>query len=312
MSPGVPQTNSSSRSLTSCVWVIPKCRAASSSPTPWRCSSHGTIASSRDRRSAEAAVTRCSPPCSPPPPGAPPIPGRTRPARRAAPGPRVRAGPAAPPPRRPARIRPAPGPVRGRRGRRRGRRPSAVPAPGSLGWAVRLDRDRPLAQQHRPAGAHPHQCHPLVGGLGARQHQLPRLEVRRDLVAAGRAHPLHRALDPGQPERAPGGPVAVVADDVPVPRAAGEHPRLDPPARRRAVRRPVGEGDRGPVAGGGVERLERGLRRPHPRLHPDQRLVVRLHAERLELDQRAGRRTGEARLLPDPAGEPQDRQLLAR
>ena len=89
--------------------------------------------------------------------------------------------------------------------------------PGSLGWAVRLDRDRPLAQQQRPAGAHPHQCHPLVGGLGHRQHQLPRLEVRRDLVAAGRAHPLHRALDPGQPERAPGGPVAVVADDVPVP-----------------------------------------------------------------------------------------------
>ena len=42
---------------------MPKCRAASSSPTPWRCSSHGTIASSRDRRSAEAAVTRRSPPC---------------------------------------------------------------------------------------------------------------------------------------------------------------------------------------------------------------------------------------------------------
>ena len=307
MCPGVPQTNSSSRSLTSCACVMPKCRAASSSPTPWRCSSHGTMASSRDRRSADAAVTTCSPPCSPR--GAV---GRRRPRQRRAQHPDDALAQV----RRLDRddVRPVSGQLVGQLADVADDDVDGVPAGPPSGWPPA--RPRPPAAAAAPPGRRAPAPAPPAGRAGScvGSTSSARLEVRRA--------PRSRRPGPPAAPRPRSGTAGTSAGRPGRGRwpttyqcraAAGEHPRLDPPACRLAVRRPVGEGDR--QRGRGWRRRAARTRAPAARTlgstpTRDSSSVSTPSA----LSLTSARAAGPARLglLPDPAGEAQDRQLLAR
>ena len=150
---------------------------------------------------------------------------------------------------------------------------------------------------------------------GWRRHHRGELRAEVDPVrhgeGAARADRAHGPGDAGQPEHPGGATVVVVPDDVPPAVAGHDAPRLEVPlGGLRPAGRAVGEPDRTPVPDGGVDRLERGLAGAHPRLDADDAGVVRLDTGGLELQDRAGRRPGQAGLLPHPRGQAEHGQLV--
>ena len=274
MCPGVPQTNSSSRSLTSCSSVMPKCRAASASGTPCRAaatapsraaatagrsppSAHGSRRSGHrcPRPAPRAASGSRSPTCAPA--------RRAQPARHGAATSTGRA-----PPRR-ARssasssarhrhvadldLRPAC--PRQRHGQARSGRAGAAAA-----RRARPGRTREQGLAARSLGRDPAQHVARVRGRPGTAY-CPGRPTRRTSPSI-RDEPEH-------PGRAA---VAVVPDQVPAPgrltTAHGSTCALGQPRRSACGRR----SDTGrAVADGGVQRLEGRLGGADPRLHADQR-----------------------------------------
>ncbi len=163
------------------------------------------------------------------------------------------------------------------------------------------------------SGALPHQhlAGPVRRRRSERLGQGPQVGVGRHVVGAGGTVVGDLALHPGEPEHPGLGAVGVVADDVP-PAAERDHtPGLQVPGRDPLTTGgAVVEPDGGAGAGGVPERLERRLLRRQLRLHHVERVPVDGHAGRLQLDQGVGGGGGEAGVLPDPRGQPDDGGLL--
>ena len=213
MCPGVPQTNSSSRSLTSCASVIPKWRAASASGTPCRRSSQGTMASSRDSRRGRDAhgVVRAHRTAAGHGHRSPAALADSAPGRRA---------PAQPPDHRLPQIgrlehddvRPVPGQLLGEHADLADPASPSSSHPGSgPGWQVARRPARPRRSPAPAPGTHPQHRRAVVGRVGACR---PTIARRVEAARGSRRRRAGRsgatvALDPGQPEHPGGAAVAV-------------------------------------------------------------------------------------------------------